>query len=184
MPMMHTPRLRVAVEDDVGDGRGAAVPGQQRGVHIDAAEARYGQQGGWQDAPIGGDHHEIRPVGLQHGCRLGALHLGGRMGGDAHGLRSHFDRCGRELAAAACGLVRLADHGDHLAQITTFGEGLQGRDGEGGGAHEDDAIGRHGGLLQRAAATGASPALRRCILRLMTSRLRRDRYSTKTLPLR
>ena len=129
--------LRVSRQQRRLDGRGAAPARQDRAVDVHAAEARQVEDALREDLPVGDDDEEVR-VRLRE-PRDGLLVL----------QRRRLEDGNRELAGAPCDrrvgdlgrpphrLRRLRDGEDDV--VPRGHEGVQRREGEVGGAEEDDA---------------------------------------------
>ena len=174
--------LRVAGFHRALDRRGAAPARQQRGVAVDAAQARDIEYRLGQDQAIGDHHHQVRAQGRQ--LRLGL--------GIAQALRLHdrqamlqgqvLHRAGHQFLPAAGRPVRLGVDGDD--PMWGVEQGLEMLGGEFRGSGEDDAqCLAHAGLAKRKGLPGQAfggwgHACCRCcfssFLR-MRSRLRVDR---------
>jgi len=131
----------VAGLDGALDRRRAAPARQQRGVAVDAAQARSIQHHLWQDQAIGDHYHQVRRERGQFG-------LGGRVAqglrlvhGDAVLQSQLFDRAGHQFLPAAGRAIRLGIDGYDLPARVE--QGLQVLGGEFRGAGEDDT---HGSL--------------------------------------
>ncbi len=131
------PRLGLPPQERPVDGGGAPVPGEERGVHVDAAVPGQVQDGPRQDLPVG--HHDDA-LGGSRGQRL---HRGGiakrlRLDrGEAQAERGGLHRRRLEALASAGGTVRLAHHQAHV--VPRRHHPLQGGDGEARRPHEDQA---------------------------------------------
>ncbi len=178
-------RLVVPRHDRPLNGRGAAPAGQCRGVQVEAAEPRRGEDSGGQQEPIRNDDGG---VGMKRGevaLRVLALEALGRAHFKSGAFGKAMDR-------------RLAFH--HAAPRRPRGLGVDGRDlvtgaqnlrerrhGELRRAHEDDAQGhRCVRLRDRSDRRQSASAVRACFLNLRTtmSRFRAERKSIISLPSR
>ena len=125
----------VTSDDRALDGSGTAPARQKRRVHVHDTERRHMQDVVGQDAPVGGNAEDIG-VGLAQ-----AIH---NLGRDASGLHHRdielqgcrLDRRRLELLSATAHGIGSREHQDHLE---TQSELAQGRHGEIGRAHEDNA---------------------------------------------
>ncbi len=105
--------LAIARLDRRLDGRGPAMPRQQRGVEIQARELRHLEQRLRQDLPIRHHHDDIRlkrPHFLQ---RRRLANLARLEHGQPVFQRERFDRRGLQLHPPARRLIRLRDHRRH-----------------------------------------------------------------------
>src|SRR5581483_2937830 len=127
----------VAGQDGGGDGRGAAVAWQQRGVDVQGAAPGHLKDSFAQYLPIGRDDDNVRLEPAQALDRRGRADVAGLEDGEAVLEREDLCRRRRGSAAAARGPVRLGHDGDDF--VPGAEEGADGGDGEFGGAHEDDA---------------------------------------------
>ena len=90
----------VALQDGLGDGRGAAVAGQQRWVDVQAAVACHSQQRRRQDAAVGCDDHRVGREGSEAARQSPACAATGVAG------RGRRARAPRGLLAARTSPVR------------------------------------------------------------------------------
>lgn len=130
--------LGVAVADGRLNGRGAAVPREERGVQIEAGQGRHFEKGFGQYLTIGHDDDE---VGLPIGDRLQGLGLSDSRrleDRQTFALRQAFDLGSGDDLLAAHRLVRLRDEADH-AMIRVSEERTQGGQRDVSCAHEGDA---------------------------------------------
>ena len=188
--MMVMPVSRVAGLDRALDRRRAAPARQQRGMDVQAAQARQLEHPLRQDQAVGRDDHHVGPRRLQRASRAARassayLPSSRRLRGWATAMpcceRELLDRRGLQLHAAAGRAVGLRQH--QRRPRSRRRDAARQRDGrELGRAGEGDAQ----RLAAAAAASGAPRSSRAffSILVLMRSRLSGLRYSTNTLPSR
>ena len=112
------PRRCVAGFDGTLDRRGAAPSRQQRGVDVQAAQARQSQYPLRQDQAVGGHHHHVGRGGIKRfpGGRGGVGELAvqaqaARLGQRQPQVQSQpFDRRRMQLQAASSGPIGLGQH--------------------------------------------------------------------------
>ena len=127
----------VAGQDGALD-RGRTPPArQQRGVDVDAAEARRFQDRPREDQPIGGDHGHVGGEIAELGLDVGRAQALRRPHRDAQALGMGVDGAGLDLVPAAGRLRRLGVAGDD--RVPGRGQRVQDRDREDGRSHEDEA---------------------------------------------
>jgi hypothetical protein len=134
--MMVTPVSRSPRISAHWIGAAPRVFRQQRGVHVEAAEARHVEHRLRQDLAVGDDDGDIRLQSRELGDEL-RIARPRRLQHRHRALdRELLHRRRVQLAAAAGRLVGLADHRHHLLGVE---EGPQRRHRELRRAHEDDA---------------------------------------------
>ena len=115
--MMVTPVSAIAVDHRAMDGRGAAVARQQRGVHVDQAEARRRQQPVRQDLAVGGDHAEVGAERRELRLRMArAPASSGCSTGRPRRRGQRLDRAVGDLLPAAARPIGLRDDADDLVR--------------------------------------------------------------------
>ena len=130
--------LGVAGENRRLDRRGAAVPRQERGVHVHAPQARQPQDLVREDPAEGDDGDRVGPRRLERREQLRvAPHRLRLLDRDAARGRERADRGRPELRVAADGAVGLRD--DERHGEASVDERAERRHGEVGRAEEDDA---------------------------------------------
>ena len=96
--------------------RRAAPARQQRGVNIEASQARQRQHGGGQNEPIGHHHHQLRRPLAQAG-ELRFARQAQRLSKWQSQLQGALlDRAGVQRAAPPGGTIRLREHAHHLVR--------------------------------------------------------------------
>ena len=127
----------LAGDDRAVHRRRAAVAGQQRGVDVEEAEPRRGENRVGQDLPVGGDDAEVgverRRARSRNAASLSRCGLKDRHAG---GERQRLHRRVDGLLAPAARPIRLRDHADDA--VPRAQQRLEGRHGEAGRAEEHD----------------------------------------------
>ena len=136
--MMLMPVSRVAGQDGVLDRRRAAPARQQRGVHVDHAEAGEREHVGPEDVAVGDDDAEVGLEPAEAGEEDVAQRAGGLEDRDAGALRLRLDRRRHEgrCASGPAGLSGWVTTPDHLVPLPE--QRPEGRHRELRGAEEDD----------------------------------------------
>ena len=102
--------LVVAGEDGGVDRRGAAVARKERGVEIEAAEARGFEDALGEDLAVGGDDHEVGHEDAEVVQRRGGAEFFGLLDGEVLGEGDLFDGGHSRLQIPASWLVGLRNH--------------------------------------------------------------------------
>jgi FlaG/FlaF family flagellin (archaellin) len=126
--------LGVAGEDGAMDGGGAAPARQQRSMDVDAAEDRRIEEAFGQDMAVGDDDGGIEVERLEDLRLLFGLQGARRADRQTEFVGELMDGCSSLLLAATRGLGGPGVDADDI--VTGFGQGTEGRHGEGGGAEE------------------------------------------------
>ena len=92
----------------------AAIRRQQRGVHVDQAEAWLREQPGGQDLAVGGDHAEVGAERRERLGDAGLSQLGRLQQRQPARLGELFHRAGGDVLAAAAGPIGLRDDTDDI----------------------------------------------------------------------
>ncbi len=92
-------RGAIARFDGALNGRRAAPAGKQRGVYVDAAQARRIQHCLGEQQPVGHHDHHIGVQGRQLGLGLGVFQADGLIHRQRLGLSQLFDRAGSEFTS-------------------------------------------------------------------------------------
>jgi len=130
------PGLGITGQDSALDGGCPAPARQQGGVHIDASEARSGEEGCRQDQSIGHDHHQVRLMSRQPGDRRLALQAERLADPQPVPERELLDRAGEGVSPPPGGSVRPGVDGDHFG--AALQQDLQGGNCEVGRTGKDD----------------------------------------------
>ena len=96
------------------NGGSTAPARQQRGVDVQAASARNGEDFGGQQQAVGGHHHHIGLLCGQECGSFGVAQGGGLRQRQTQRLGGLFYRAGLQLHAAAFGAVGLGEHQHHV----------------------------------------------------------------------
>ena len=128
--------LGVAGLDGALDGRGAAPARQERGVDVQAAEARRAQHLRGQEQAVGGHHHHVGARRPQPRLRVGIAQAARLLDRPAAFARQLLDRALLQGAAAAGRLVDAREH-QHDA-VAGGGDRLERKGGERRRAGEGD----------------------------------------------
>ena len=164
--MMRDAGLGVARQDGVRDRRGAAMPRQERRVHVDAAVRRQVEHRARQDAPVGGDDDQVgrerardssrtlgvaHPLGLQHGQRRAPARASSPAAARSRARARADGRAGRRRRRPDRGAASSASRIGHANARRP---------------HEEDAPGRRGAQKRDAASARAARTVRRSALTL------------------
>src|SRR5688572_17055412 len=109
-------------------------------MEVDATPAGDVQHRLGKDLAVGCDHHHVRGQGCELlTCSLASKRL--RLPkGDSMALRTERDRAGRQAQPPAGGAIRLGEYEGYV--VPCEHERVEGGNGEGGGAGENDAQGQ------------------------------------------
>lgn len=132
----------IAIDDSPVNGGGSAIFRQQRGVDIEAAEARQLENISAQNFSIGSYDKEISLHGGELSKSLGTGQFLRLDHGNALAAGELLHRRSDQVQPASLRLVRLGDDGDNLT-ILALAQGCQGGNGKIGGAEKNDPVGLH-----------------------------------------
>ncbi len=144
----------VVVDDGPVDGCGTAVFGEEGGVEVDAAVGGDGEECVGEFLAEGDDDEACGLEGMEEGEGVGGVGVFGGAGEGEVVIDGPLGDGGwGENFAAAGGAVGLGDDVEDF--VAGGGEGVEGGDGEGAGAEEDDV---HGGSVNAIALWGNARA--------------------------
>ena len=130
-------RFRLAPDEGPVHGGRSPVPGQKRGVHVDAAQGRAVDDVLRQDLAEGDEHHHVGGEPAEDLQELGCPDLFGLVNGETAPLGCFLHRRGDQTLSAPLGPVGLGDDADDGPVL--LDQDFQRRDGELRRSHEEDS---------------------------------------------
>ncbi len=125
----------LALDDSVLDGGGAAILGQQRGVHVDAAIFRHGKDFLAQELAKGSHYNEVGLHVPQNLYEFRGFDFFGLMDFVALAQGVFLDGGHQHFVAASFGTVGLGDYA-HDFMFAALGQGHEAAHGEVRGSHK------------------------------------------------